>query len=353
MRNIIDKIYDSNHSLVVYRQPNESHFTLLYGNLKPIDVIPKEDNFCITDFIGSRSCFDQPSKITLTSLGLEEILNQIQHQNILKNNLTIKPTQQANYQDRVKQSIEEIKAHHYHKIVHSRTKIISNKIGSLYESISDLSSSYPEGLVTFFVSPEKGCWLGASPEILLESNETHTRTVALAGTQLSNGKSIKQAAWSQKEIEEQALVSRYIINCFKTVRLREYLELGPKTIKTGKLFHLKSTFDIRKSDTKIQHLEERLLELLHPTSAVCGMPLGTTKNILLEKEEYNRELYTGYWGPTSQKGFAFFVNIRLAQLFKDQIVLYAGAGITEDSDPEAEWDETESKCDNLALKLMK
>lgn len=353
MRNIIQKIHLAEQSLVVYRQPNETHFVMLYGHLVPTDAIPNEDNFCVTDFIGERFCFDQPNKITLTSLGLKDILTQFQNQSVLKANTSIKPTHQTDYQNRVKQSILEITAHQYHKIVHSRTKIISNKISSLYEAVYDLSTAYPEGLITFFACPQKGCWLGASPEILLESDGVFTRTVAIAGTQLSNGKSIKQASWSQKEIEEQALVSRYIINCFKTVRLREYLELGPKTIKTGKLFHLKSTFDIRKSDTKIEHLEERLLGLLHPTSAVCGMPLTLTKNTLLKTEEYNRELYTGYWGPTSKTGFSFYVNIRLAQLFKNQIVLYAGAGITEDSDPEAEWDETESKCDNLALKLMK
>ena len=56
--------------------------------------------------------------------------------------------------------------------------------------------------------------------------------------------------------------------------------------------------------------------------------------------------------PVSETGFDFYVNIRTAQLFQDQIVFYAGAGITEDSVAEAEWKETEAKCDNLALKLI-
>src|SRR5690606_41660887 len=57
------------------------------------------------------------------------------------------------------------------------------------------------------------------------------RTVALAGTQAWRpGVDPRKVSWTQKEIEEQALVERYIISCFKSVRLREYEEQGPRTV---------------------------------------------------------------------------------------------------------------------------
>lgn len=61
--------------------------------------------------------------------------------------------------------------------------------------------------------------------------------MALAGTQPASGENpLKSAAWTQKEIEEQALVCRYIVDCFKKIRLREYEEHGPKTIMQAIFF---------------------------------------------------------------------------------------------------------------------
>jgi isochorismate synthase len=96
-------------------------------------------------------------------------------------------------------------------------------------------------------------WLCATPEILVSQDaEGIFKTISLAGTQsaiLPDGHvvSSQDARWSQKEIEEQAFVSRYIIECFKKIRLREYIENGPKTIKAGNLLHLKTEYLV---DTK-------------------------------------------------------------------------------------------------------
>ena len=45
------------------------------------------------------------------------------------------------------------------------------------------------------------------------------------------------------------------------------------------------------------------------------------------------------------------MNLRCAEIGEKLIAFYAGAGITEDSDPEKEWQETEMKCDTL-LKFL-
>ena len=42
-----------------------------------------------------------------------------------------------------------------------------------------------------------------------------------------------------------------------------------------------------------------------------------------------------------------FVNIRCANLFREHAVLFAGAGVTIDSDPENEWEETEMKLNTM------
>ena len=88
--------------------------------------------------------------------------------------------------------------------------------------------------------------------------------------------------------------------------------------------------------------------LLHPTSAVCGMPKLSALQFIEQNEHLNRGLYSGYLGPVNMGGISkLYVNLRCMQLFDQSAKLYAGAGITFDSIPEREWDETTLKCHTL------
>jgi len=209
-------------------------------------------------------------------------------------------------------------------------------------------------LVSFVSTPESGSWIGATPELLVSvENKSTFRTIALAGTQVYQaGVNLKTVAWTQKDIEEQALVERYIISCFKKIRLREFEEHGPKTVVAGNLLHLKSEFKVDMQATNFPQLGSVMLQLLHPTSAVCGVPLDTSMEFLDKHEKYDRQYYAGYLGPVNfNNDTNIFVNLRCAQLLEDKAVLYAGAGVTIDSTPEHEWNETEMKMNTL-LKII-
>lgn len=175
-------------------------------------------------------------------------------------------------------------------------------------------------------------------------------TVALAGTQPAlEGVHQKDLYWTQKEIEEQALVSRYIINCFKQIRLREFKENGPFTAKAGNLMHLKTVFQVNTLETGHSDLLSTMLRLLHPTSAVCGMPHEAAQSFLDKNEGYSRSFYAGYLGPVSQSGNThLFVNLRNMEVLPMHLRLFAGGGITADSDTEKEWRETEYKIQTLS-----
>jgi isochorismate synthase len=47
------------------------------------------------------------------------------------------------------------------------------------------------------------------------------------------------------------------------------------------------------------------------------------------------------------------VNLRTVEIKGNRAIFYAGCGITEDSDPEKEWQETQMKCQTLQRILMK
>ncbi len=248
----------------------------------------------------------------------------------------------------VAKGIEAIEAGSLEKIVAARTKLIPIPAEfDLGKTLAKLLSRYPHSFVNFFHLPGIGTWIGASPEVLIETKGDYFHTMSLAGTQPAQGDNpLKSAAWTQKEIEEQALVSRYIVDCFKTIRLREYEEHGPKTVLAGNLLHLRSDFRVNMLTTGFSNLGSVMLELLHPTSAVCGMPRKEALTFLSKEEGWDRNFYAGFLGPVGiEDETSIYVNLRTASLHQTHALLYAGAGVTEDSVPEKEWEETELKCE--------
>ncbi len=260
----------------------------------------------------------------------------------------------------VQKSVEAIHTGSFQKVVLSRTDSCVNPNFDLYESFLKLSKAYPNAMVAAFYLPEQDAtWMCATPELLVQQNaEGIFKTVSLAGTQTaldSNGNPLlpQHASWTQKEIEEQAFVSRYIIECFKRIRLREYIENGPKTIIAGNLMHLKSEFIVDTKAIGVENLASTMLKLLHPTSAVCGTPKEKAKEWIEMAEQHKREMYAGFLGPIGfQDEIHLYVNLRTLRYKKGMLTFFAGCGITEDSIPEKEWEETTMKCRTLKGILM-
>ncbi|ARK11044.1 chorismate-binding protein [Fibrella sp. ES10-3-2-2] len=271
------------------------------------------------------------------------------------------PDAQTIFEDTVAQAVEAMQAGRFWKVVLSRTKAIEFADDPDVVTLFDrLCAAYPTAFVSAVWLPEgtggrpAQVWLSATPERLVSVDpEGIFKTVALAGTQSAytpDGvmKRTADALWSQKEIEEQALVSRYIIGCFKKIRLREYLEEGPKTAQAGNLMHLCTQYTVDTKAVNFPQLGTVMLRLLHPTSAVCGMPRPEALDFIQTHEQHDRGFFAGFVGPVNIDGASqLYVHIRCLALAGKTATLYAGAGLTEDSDPQKEWLETEMKCQTL------
>ncbi len=266
-------------------------------------------------------------------------------------------TNENQYKNLVTKCINEITKGNFEKIVPSRSKRVElSDSFDLLDTFNSLCHLYPSAMVSIFSSPLTGTWVGATPEMLVGINkEKQFHTVAVAGTQpYDEGVDLRSISWTQKEIEEQALVERYIISCFKKIRLREYDESGPKTIVAGNVLHLKTDFTVDMVATNFPQLGSLMLKLLHPTSAVCGMPMEASLEFLKQNEGYDRQFYSGYLGPVNIKQESnLYVNLRCMQLFATDAILYAGAGVMADSDPDKEWLETEMKMNTLGRTIRK
>ncbi|MBD2768651.1 chorismate-binding protein [Hymenobacter sp. BT664] len=256
---------------------------------------------------------------------------------------------EAEYTRLVRTGVAAIEAQEVVKVVTSRAA--RRRLPPGFDPLGafmELTQEYPRAFVSLVSVPGVGTWLGATPEVLAEvSADGIFRTMALAGTQpLTPDVSPRTAIWRQKEIEEQALVARYIVNCFKQLRLREYHETGPRTVIAGQLLHLRTDFEVNLRHVPFPSLGTDMLRLLHPTSAVGGMPKAAALQFIQAHEGYDRAYYSGFLGPVNvaAPGIArLYVNLRCLQLRAEEAILYAGTGLTVDSDPAREWQETQMK----------
>lgn len=207
--------------------------------------------------------------------------------------------------------------------------------------VGNLFSFYPKAHITIFFLPEMGLWLSASPEILVEKESKNLlKTMALAGTMPYYGQELKSQGWTEKEIEEQALVSDFVKEKLTEAGFFLFQQSGPATIEAGNLLHLRTDFLVAAPEP--EHFQ-KLVSALHPTSAVCGSPRESALDWLAENEGFDRKFYAGCAGMISSEGSKMVVLLRAACVTFNQITLYAGAGITQASIPEKEWAETEEK----------
>ncbi|MDB4107828.1 chorismate-binding protein [Bacteroidia bacterium] len=238
---------------------------------------------------------------------------------------------QTEYETSVYMACAEMQEGTLDKVVLARNEILEGEYNA-QNSFQNAVKNYPDSYGYYVnIGPEE--WVGASPELLIHYEEGVLYTVALAGT-----KSL-QDAFTEKEREEQEMVSDFIEAKLQIVGLSSFTKSEVTEAIFGEIKHLKTAYTVQAD--KIQALE--LLKHLQPTSAVCGLPRDKSFAFIQEFETMNRSFYSGLTGVLRKESATFFVNLRCMRFYGKNVELFAGAGITKDSDPTAEWEETEKK----------
>ncbi|WP_321479926.1 isochorismate synthase [uncultured Bacteroides sp.] len=204
---------------------------------------------------------------------------------------------------------------------------------------------YAHSYVYLCYTPETGVWLGSTPEIILSGEQGQWTTTALAGTQSLQQNELP-INWDNKNKEEQMLVAAYIRQQLLSKDIHP-TEKGPYAIRAGELAHLKTDFHFTLSETKELG---SMLNLLHPTPAVCGLPKEKAYRFIKAHEGYERQYYSGFIGLLSPKGKTeLYVNLRCMNINKETLTLYAGGGLLASSSMEEEWNETEKKLQTMLV----
>jgi isochorismate synthase len=262
-----------------------------------------------------------------------------------------KDTRKADYIRLIQDSIGKINAGEFEKVVLSRVKSVpGNYTSHLSEIFQILCDSYPHAFVYLF-SVNGQCWTGATPEPFICSHNDMLNTVSLAGTRPYHEADLDICNWNRKELLEQDYVTLHIEKILKNYDVSAFKKKGPYVTRAGNLLHLRTdfTFSVRSVGSRLPSL----IHALHPTPAVCGMSTGKAMDYIRASEKHNREYYTGFLGPVGIDDLMqLYVNLRCLKVYNNRLILYIGGGITHDSNPEEEWEETEIKADTL-LSVLK
>lgn len=263
------------------------------------------------------------------------------------------------FEDLVAAGIQAIAKKEFQKVVLSRKEQLEIEDFNFENAFENLVRSYPATFVYCFYHPKVGMWLGATPEQLLKADKMRFETIALAGTQKDCGS--MEIVWENKEKEEQQIVTDYIVTKLQNVA-SELLVSDPFSIKAGSIWHIKTAISgVLNAECSLR----QVISLLHPTPAVCGLPKEKAKAFIEKNEKYDRGFYTGFLGElncsfaTEAGSTDLFVNLRCMQVDLDfninprTVYLYMGCGITKDSVPEKEWNESINKSMTMKKVLEK
>ncbi len=197
-------------------------------------------------------------------------------------------------------------------------------------------------------------FVSATPELLVETDGVRLWTEALAGTIALGPEGLDRATEarllsSRKDREEHAFVVEAIESALLPVTRGIERAALPAVRRLARLAHLCTPIEAElRAPLPILDLVERL----HPTPAVGGLPRLVALGIIERSERAERGWYAAPFGWVDAQGRGkFVVALRSALLHENKVHLFAGAGIVADSDPALEFAETELKLGAIQRAL--
>jgi len=257
----------------------------------------------------------------------------------------------AKFEHLVQRCVAVIKQGDFSKVVPARKEEVAVANMDIQALFTKLLMAYPEAFCSVIYHPQIGLWMGATPETLVELNGKTLHTMALAGTQVNHNQ--EEVYWGEKEQEEQHYVTAFIVE--KLQPLSETIQVSaPFTKRAAKVMHICTSIEAELKEVNLR----TVLEALHPTPAVCGMPKEVSRDFLLKEEGYSRKYYAGYLGELnyrneqSEVSSDLYVNLRCMEIEKEKVYLYIGCGVTQDSNPTSEFVETVNKSTTMKKILF-
>jgi len=216
--------------------------------------------------------------------------------------------------------INKIQNSELNKVVLSRTQFYEVEPKDLFDWFVKIKELYVDAFTYIIVHPDVGVWMGATPELLIEG---------------------------QKEIDEHAFITKYVTEELHRADIAHTIG-ETYTSAAGQVCHIKSDITIEGNPSI-----DILTKALHPGPAISGYPKDLAMQTIKSIESHDRKYYCGYLGPLNDDNCNLFINLRCMQVYSNGIEIFVGGGITKDSSPQAEWQETELKAQTMMALFSK
>ncbi|MFC7787066.1 MULTISPECIES: isochorismate synthase MenF [unclassified Rossellomorea] len=251
------------------------------------------------------------------------------------------------WKDSVQNVVNRLKQGEMDKVVLARKCEVSfdTQVSSDFV-LDNLWKQQPDSFV-FSFEREDSCFIGATPERLVKKSGEEILSTCLAGS-IARGESLEsdeklgeELLLDEKNRYEHQLVVESIQDALTPFCETLTIPSSPQLMKLKDIQHLYTPVIGQASEhTSLINLVEKL----HPTPALGGVPRDKALHVIREEEAMDRGLYAGPVGWIDAYGNGeYAVALRSGLLQKDKAYLYAGCGIVADSQPESEFRETQMK----------
>ncbi len=257
----------------------------------------------------------------------------------------------ARWADAIDAALSAIAAGRIEKVVLARTRryACDGTIDPVHV-LSLLRQEEPDAYHLLVECGEGRAFVAASPERLFGRVGRTVRSEAVAGT-CARGPDVPadesladRLLASDKNRREHDIVTRCIESALRPLTTDLSAAASPRIIRCAHVQHLSTPIagELREGVD-----DGTVLGRVHPTPAVCGLPVGEARAFIAAHEPCTRGMYAGAVGIVSAGESDFAVGIRSALVDGDMLTAFAGAGIVAGSEADSEWLETARKLESF------
>ncbi len=221
---------------------------------------------------------------------------------------------------------------------------------SISAILEHLVSANPDAHV-FGLRMQSRTFLGATPELLVETDGPDIFTMALAGsaprgdTPHQDHLLAQNLLTHQKNLMEHEAVKKHILSVMAGSSRDIQAPQNPAIKRLPTVQHLFTPISAKfQPDRTVWDLAEAL----GPTPAVGGHPVAPAVDWILNHEPFDRGWYAGIVGHVALNGDGkLLVALRSALIDGADATLFGGCGIMGQSRPEEEWVESQWKIQSM------
>jgi menaquinone-specific isochorismate synthase len=201
-------------------------------------------------------------------------------------------------------------------------------------------------------------FVGATPELIARRRGRVLHSHPLAGTIAlpPNVAPEDYLTWllgSTKNLHEHNVPVNEIVTALESVYDDVRADAGPSIVALRTLAHLGTWIEASCRDEADAPDALEVLRLLHPTSAVGGVPRRSAYELIRRLEQIDRGYYAGPLGWMDANGDGeWWIGFRGVVVNGCEFEAWAGAGIVSESDPTAEREETKAKLASFLSSVL-